>query len=71
MRRLNLLLSRKRLRWVGMNCKVCGTENKDDFNFCRKCGTKLKDECMCWVKKEPYNCGKDNCPGYSFYKKVK
>ena len=47
-----------------MICKVCGTENEETANFCRMCATKLKTVCDCWVKKEPYNCGQDQCPGY-------
>ena len=48
-------------------CKVCGTVNAEDANFCRMCAVKLKSVCDCWVKKEPYNCGQDQCPGYRLF----
>lgn len=46
-----------------MRCPGCWVENQNG-NFCSKCGRKLKETCDCWVKKEPYNCGYDHCPGY-------
>ena len=48
-------------------CTVCGTLNGPGTNFCGGCGEKLKDFCDCWVKKQPYNCGQNLCPGYSLY----
>ncbi len=45
-------------------CEACGAENTKDANFCRMCATKLNPVCNCWVKKEPYNCGQDQCPGH-------
>lgn len=37
-------------------------------NFCSKTGTKIKGRCnYCWVKKKPYNCGFDKCPGLKLY----
>lgn len=56
---------------MGKFCKICGHENKDDFNFCIKCGNKLKTVCNCWIKKEPYNCGHKKCPGYGLYRREK
>lgn len=47
-----------------MTCKECGAENSDNANFCRMCGKKLRVVCNCYIKKEPYNCGQDQCPGY-------
>ena len=54
-----------------MKCPNCGRENSQNANFCRGCATKLKEVCDCWVKKEPYNCGLDNCPGYRLFKEIK
>lgn len=51
-----------------MKCKNCGAECLDNTNFCTKCGSKLKPICNCWIKKEPYNCGIDTCPGYKLFK---
>ena len=49
-----------------MICK-CGKENRDGANFCAECGAKLVEVCDCWVKKEPYNCGQAECPGYRLF----
>ncbi len=52
-----------------MRCKTCGSENSEESNFCRKCGTKLRNKCRCWVKGEDsYDCGESNCPGYGIFK---
>lgn len=48
-------------------CPKCGYVTKCDSNFCKKCGTKLKAVCDCWLKKEPYNCGQSKCPGYRLF----
>lgn len=49
-----------------MKCPQCGSNRtKESDNFCGECGKKLKFVCDCWVKGGRYNCGKDNCPGYS------
>lgn len=39
---------------------------QEQFNFNPTTGKKISDNCTCcWVmKKENYNCGYDNCPGY-------
>ena len=50
-----------------IECPLCGTDNDIEANFCKGCGEKLKDFCNCWVKKEPYNCGQNLCPGYSLF----
>ena len=50
-----------------MICKTCGYENREEGNFCRKCGSKLMEVCDCPIKKEPYNCGQDKCPGYNLF----
>lgn len=48
-----------------MKCPNCSSESSAESNFCDRCGKKLKETCICWVKnKEPYNCGLDKCPGY-------
>lgn len=52
-----------------MKCTKCGYINRDS-NFCTNCGTKLKEVCDCWIKKEPYNCGEEQCPSYRIYKKT-
>lgn len=49
------------------NCPKCGAMKVEDANFCRVCATKLRQICDCWVKKEPYNCGQDQCPGYRLF----
>ena len=36
-------------------------------NFCPHCGKKINPVCNCWVKKEPFNCGQEKCPGYGLY----
>ena len=50
-----------------MRCAHCGTANDSAANFCRGCAKKLRPVCDCWVKKEPYNCGQDQCPGYRLF----
>lgn len=50
-----------------MECPACQAENPDNANFCNLCGVKLKEVCDCWIKKEPYNCGQEKCPGYRFF----
>ncbi len=50
-----------------MQCKSCGFQNSEQANFCSKCGKKLREVCDCWIKKEPYNCGQDQCPGYRLF----
>ncbi len=50
-----------------MKCMFCGLYNADEDNFCRFCGGKLRKECYCWIKKKPYNCGQDKCPGYRLF----
>lgn len=48
-----------------MECKQCGTNNREKANFCTHCGKKLKETCNCWMKNgQPYNCGSESCPGY-------
>lgn len=54
-----------------MICKTCGTENADSANFCRQCSAKLRAVCNCWIRKEPYNCGQDQCPGYRLFYQIK
>ena len=51
-----------------MECKNCKTECSSKANFCENCGSKLKETCACWIKKEPYNCGEEKCPGYRLFK---
>lgn len=51
-----------------MICK-CGYKNSESANFCKKCGTKLKSKCNCWVLKKEYNCGSEKCPGYNLLSK--
>jgi predicted amidophosphoribosyltransferase len=47
-------------------CSICGAFVEEKYNFCPKCGSKIKDACSwCWVKKKDnYSCGKDSCPGW-------
>lgn len=52
-----------------MECRKCRAKNQNG-NFCTECGTKLKEVCCCWIKKEPYNCGEEKCPSYRLYKKT-
>lgn len=48
-------------------CAACGQYIDGQDNFCRFCGTKQKEVCKCWIKKQPYNCGQDKCPGYRLF----
>ena len=51
-----------------MECYKCGSDNPEESNFCKECGSKLRIKCKCWVKKEDsYNCGESNCPGYRLF----
>ena len=52
---------------MNIQCKACGIDNDAKANFCRSCGRKLRATCDCFVKKEPYNCGQDQCPGYRLF----
>lgn len=54
-----------------MKCPECGSETKDNDNFCSECGTKLKSVCDCWIKRGKYNCGKSKCPGYGLFRNEK
>ena len=47
-----------------MKCLHCRSEIPDDSNFCPVCAAKLRELCSCWIKKKPYNCGQNKCPGY-------
>lgn len=49
-----------------MLCSGCGTFVEEKYNFCPKCGSKIKAACSwCWVKKKDnYSCGEDSCPGW-------
>ena len=52
-----------------MKCPECNAENHTESNFCTSCGAKLKKKCKCWVKKkDSYDCGESNCPGYGLYR---
>lgn len=55
----------------GAACVHCGADNPAGANFCRICGKRLKSVCECWVKKEPYDCGQDQCPGYRLFREVR
>lgn len=51
-----------------IKCSVCGNTESGDSNFCTKCGSKLKENCKCWLKKgDIYNCEKSKCPGYALF----
>lgn len=32
-----------------VHCKKCGNRNSEAANFCRACGTKLREICDCWL----------------------
>ncbi len=51
-------------------CSSCGKKVSESANFCKYCGKKVKDICSyCWVrKKDNYNCGESNCPGYNLFR---
>ena len=48
-------------------CRLCGVDVAEDANFCSNCGGKLRRLCNCYIKKKPYNCGQDQCPGYRLF----
>ena len=50
-----------------MKCPQCGAEQPDSANFCTRCQKKLRVVCDCWVKKQPHNCGQDECPGWRLW----
>lgn len=53
-------------------CIDCGMQNKDDANFCKGCGKKLRSTCNCWVlKKDNYDCGESRCPGLNLFRLLK
>lgn len=52
-------------------CEICGTGNGETANFCKICGTKLKDICTCPFLKKTYNCGEQKCPGYGVRRRIK
>ena len=52
-------------------CSSCNEMNLDSSNFCKNCGSKLHDICLCWVKKKAYNCGLSDCPGYRLFSQEK
>ncbi len=38
--------------------------SREEWNFSPFTGEKLNNTCPnCWVKKRPYNCGHEMCPG--------
>ncbi len=57
----------KRKEGVKLRCKKCRSEIDKSANFCKFCGTKQNSICNCWIKKEPYNCGQEKCPGYKLF----
>lgn len=55
-----------------MKCRRCGNVDlKENDNFCKKCGNKLRETCDCWIKKDSYNCNESSCPGYGLFSKMK
>jgi predicted amidophosphoribosyltransferase len=52
-------------------CRACGLISAQISNFCINCGTKLVKVCDCWVKKEPYDCGQEKCPGHRLFLEMK
>lgn len=48
-------------------CPNCGYLAPAYANFCKKCGTKVKEICDCWVYEKPYNCGNPKCPENATY----
>lgn len=53
-----------------LECKKCKFINDSNANFCVMCGIKLKQNCNCWIKKGPYNCGNAKCPSYKVYRQI-
>ena len=46
-------------------CPTCGQENSPKANFCKKCATKLRNWCYCWVRgKQKFDCGEKECRGF-------
>lgn len=45
-----------------IKCPHCG-QTVESGNFCEQCGQKMVSKCACWVKKQPYDCGHEQCPG--------
>lgn len=53
-----------------VKCPSCSKEVSENDNFCKQCGTKIKDACSyCRVRKKGnYNCGKSKCPAYDLFR---
>lgn len=51
-------------------CPSCGRKVPPQANFCRYCGSKIRETCnYCWVRKmDNYNCGESSCPGYGLFR---
>lgn len=45
-------------------CPRCGYRAPVTANFCKSCGSKLKEVCNCPWLNRPHNCGKEVCPGF-------
>ena len=48
-------------------CPRCGKFLPEGAKFCPYCRKKVRKVCKCWVKKMPYDCGMDKCPGYKLW----
>ena len=50
-----------------IKCPYCKNLIPEKSNFCPRCRKKVRKVCNCWVKKIPYDCGMDECPGYDLW----
>lgn len=61
-----MMLAVAALKGSEVQCPSCGKRVSESANFCKYCGSKMRETCIyCWVKRmDNYNCGESSCPAY-------